>query len=180
MAKPVIVGLSRGMLMHNVQIEVEDGVGNPMITERHFQRISLFGGGSPKQESKQCFHQLTMTGGSRGSSQAGRAGRGLSVKVNLPIFKDEKTKDVAIFYCSGWNDQHLLLYVLWSLQGFPGDLARSLGEDATLTDILPTLDKHYGMVMTFNAPSKELYSLKQGSRENVAKFRVCLSQIQIL
>ena len=43
------------------------------------------------------------------------------------------------------------------------------------------LDEHYGMAMMFNALSKELYSLKQGSRENVAKFRVCLSQqVQIL
>ena len=57
-----------------------------------------------------------------------------------------------------------------SSKGFPGDLARGLGEDATLPDILQTLDEHYGMVMTFNAHSKELYSLKQGSRENVAEF----------
>ena len=55
------------------------------------------------------------------------------------------------------------------------------GKDATLTDILQMLDLHYGMVMTFKALSKELYSLKQGSRENVAEFRVHLSQqVQIL
>ena len=37
------------------------------------------------------------------------------------------------------------------------------------------------MVMTFNALSKELYSLKQRSSENVAEFRVCLlQQVQIL
>ena len=36
------------------------------------------------------------------------------------------------------------------------------------------------MMMTFYALSKELYSLKQGSRENVAKFGVCLlQQLQI-
>ena len=125
------------------------------------------------------------------SNQAGRAGRGLRVKVNLPIFKDEKTKDpvtyhswwwdVAIFYCSGWDNQHLLPYIFWSLEGFPGDLTRSLGKDATLTDILQTLDEHYGMVMMFGALSKELFSLKQGSRENVAKFGVHLfQQVQIL
>ena len=38
------------------------------------------------------------------------------------------------------------------------------------------LDKHYGVVMTFNTLSKELYSLKQDSAEIVAMFRVCLSQ----
>ena len=43
------------------------------------------------------------------------------------------------------------------------------------------LDEHYSIMMTFNTLSKELYSLKQGSRENVDKFRVCLSQlVQIL
>ena len=112
--------------------------------------------------------------GSRESDWAGRAGSGLSAKVNLLIIKDEKTKDavtyhswqwdIAIFCCSGWNDQHLLPYVFGSLQGFPGDLARSLGKGATLTDVVQTLDKHYGMVMTFDTLSKELYSLKQGSQ----------------
>ena len=108
------------------------------------------------------------------------------MKVNLPIFKDKKTKDavtyclwqwdIAIFCCSGWDDQHLLPYVFQLLQGFPGDLARSLGEDATLNDILQMLDKHYGVVMMFNTLGKELYSLKQGSGENMAQFGVCLSQ----
>ena len=107
------------------------------------------------------------------------------------MFKDEKTKDVvtyhlwrwdvAIFHYSGWDDQHLLPYVIWSLQGFPGDLARSLGEDAALIDNLQTLDEHYGVVMTFDILSKELYSPKQGSGENVAEFGVCLlQQVQIL
>ena len=109
----------------------------------------------------------------------------------MPIFKDEKTKDavtyhswqwdIAIFCCLGWDDQHLLPYVFWSLQGFPGDLARSLGEDATLNDILQMLDKHYGIVMTFNTLSKELYYLKQGSGENITEFGVHISQqVQIV
>ena len=38
------------------------------------------------------------------------------------------------------------------------------------------LDKYYGTVMTLDTLSKELYSLKQGSGENVAKFGVHLSQ----
>ena len=94
----------------------------------------------------------------------------MSKKVNFPIFKDEKVKDavtyhswqwdVAIFHQSGWDDQHLLPYVFHSLQGFPGDLGRRLGEDATLSDFLQMLDTHYGVVMTFDALSKELYSLK--------------------
>ena len=109
------------------------------------------------------------------------------MKVNLLIFKDKKTKDavtyclwwlvIAIFHHSGWDDQHLLPYIFQSLQGFLRDLARSLGEYATLNDILQTLGKHHGVVMMFDALSKELYSLKQGSGENIAEFRVCLSQL---
>ena len=93
------------------------------------------------------------------------------MKVNLLNFKDEKTKDavtyhlwqwhIAIFCCLGWDDQHLLPYVF-----------QSLGKDATLTDVLQMLDEHYGMLMVFDTLSKELYSLKQGSRENGAEFRV--------
>ena len=123
---------------------------------------------------------------SRESNQAGRRGRCLRVKVNLLIFKDEKIKDavtyhswqwdIAIFHLLGWDDQHLLPYVFCLLQEFTGDCSRSLGEDATLTDILQMLDKHYGMVVMFDALGKELYSLKQGSRVNEARFSVCLSQ----
>ena len=52
---------------------------------------------------------------------------------------------------------------------------RSLGEDATLGNVLQTLDECYGVIMTFDTLSKELYSLKQGMGENVAEFGVCLS-----
>ena len=45
-----------------------------------------------------------------------------------------------------------------------------------MNDILQMLHEHYGMVMIFDALSKELYSLKKISRENVTEFRVCLSQ----
>ena len=80
---------------------------------------------------------------------------------------------------AGWPP--LSPYVFRLLQGFPGDLARSSGEDATLGNVLWMLDEHYGVMMTFNTLSKEFYSLKQGLGENVAKFRVCLSQqVQIL
>ena len=114
-----------------------------------------------------------------------------SKKVNLPILKDEKTKDavtyhswqlhIAIFCCSGWYYQCLLPYVFWSLQGFLEDLTRSLDDETTLNDILQMLEEHYSIVMMFDTLSKELYSLKQGSGENVAEFRVCLSQqVQIL
>ena len=46
------------------------------------------------------------------------------------------------FCWSGWDDQHFLPYGFCSLQGFPGNLARSLGKDANLYDVLETLDEH--------------------------------------
>ena len=62
------------------------------------------------------------------------------------------------------------------ITGFLGDLARSLGEDASMNDILQMLDEHYGVVMTLDTLSKELLSLKQGTGGNVAKFGMHLSQ----
>ena len=88
---------------------------------------------------------------------------------------------IAISHCSDWDNQHLLPYVIQSLQGFLGDLDRSLGKDATLNDVLQTLDEHYGMVMMFDSLNKNLYSLKQESGENMAEFGVhLLQQVQIL
>ena len=119
------------------------------------------------------------------------AGRGLWMKVNLPVFKDGKSRyavtfpswhwDVAIFLQSGWDDQHFYLTSSAHCKGCLGNLARNLGKDATLSDILQMLDKHCVVVMMLNVLSKELYSLKQGLSENVAEFGVCLSQqVQIL
>ena len=103
------------------------------------------------------------------------------MQVNLLIFKNEKTKDavtypswwwdIAIFYCLGWDDQHLLPYVFQSLQGFLGNLVRSLGEDATLNDVLQMLDEYYGIVMMFDALSKELYSLRKDQGRMWPNFR---------
>ena len=107
---------------------------------------SSSGGGSSYSGSYWSSHQSTMMRGSRDGNWAGRAGRGLRMKVNLPIFKDEKTKDavpyhlwrweIAFFCHLGWDDECLLPYVFHSLQGFLGDLTRSLCKDAMLTNIL--------------------------------------------
>ena len=128
---------------------------------------------------------------SRESGHSGQTRRGFRVKVNLPTFKDKKARDTVTyhswhsdmseFHCSSWDDCHLLPYVFRSLQGFLGDLAGSLDEDATLGDVLQMLDEQYGVMMIFDTLGKELYSLKQGMGENVAEFGVCLSQqVQIV
>ena len=162
--------------------------GNP----RHFPRGSPSSrGGSSNLGSDQSSLHLTMKRESHSTHRSACAGRGLWVKVNLPIFKHEKSKDavtysswwwdVAIFHWSGLDGQYLLPYIFYSLQGFMGNLVRSSCKDATLSDILKTLDEHYGVIMTFNALSKELYSLKQGLSQNISEFRVhLLWQVQIL
>ena len=83
------------------------------------------GDGSSNWESDQSSQQSTMMRVSGESNWPVWPGRGLRMKVNLPIFKDEKTKDavtycswqwdVTIFCCLHQNNQHLLPYVLQSL-----------------------------------------------------------------
>ena len=124
---------------------------------------------------------------SRESNQPVRPGRCLRLKVNLPIFKDKKHQRCCNLPLVVMKHRHFpttpvrttnifLPYVFQSLQHFLGDLARSPGKDTTLNDNLQILDKHYGVVMMFNTLRKELYCLKQGSGENMAEFRVHLSQ----
>ena len=108
---------------------------------------------------------------SQGSDRLAHGGRGIQVKVNLPIFEDEKVKDVvtycswqwdvAFFWWSVCDNQHLLPYIFSSLQGFLGDLARSFGEDASLSNVLQTFDEHYGVVMMFNASVKSSIPLSR-------------------
>ena len=172
----VITGLSREILFLNMWVDVEDGIEDK--APHNYWDTS---GGSPSSRggssnwgNNWSSHQPTMTRAYREGNGAGWAGRGLRVKVNLPIIKDEKTKDavtyhlwqwdVVILHQLDWNNPNLMLYIFWSLQGFLGDLARSLGWDTTLTNILQMLDEHYEVVMMFNTLGKELYSLKQGSR----------------
>ena len=81
-----------------------------------------------------------------------------------------------MFSCSGWDDSQLLPYAFMSLQGLMGDLLRSLGKDATMGNVLEMLDQHYGVMMTFDALSKGALFPQAGNGENVAKFRICLSQ----
>ena len=106
-------------------------------------QVHSSGGGSSDQGSKWCSHPSTMTRGSRESNQAGRTERGWRVKVNLPIFKDNMTKDAvtyhswwwdkAIFHCSGWDHQHVLSYAFQSFQGFPWRSSQEFGWECYLT-----------------------------------------------
>ena len=179
--------------MLGMSVDVVDGIGDREhqgFLEVPPEALPLLGWEFDRGSDQSSLH-LTVMRASSSSHRSACVGRGLQVKVILPIFKDEKSKDavtyhpwqwdVAIFHWSGWDDLHLLPYIFHSLQGFPGDLAKSLGEDVPLSDVLQMLDKDYGVIMTFDTLSKELYSLKQGSGENIAEFGVHLSQqVQIL
>ena len=54
------------------------------------------------------------------------------MKINLPVFKDEDTKDavtyqswswdLTVYQCAGCRDHTLLPYAIRSLQGYPGEL----------------------------------------------------------
>ena len=89
-------------------------------------------GGSPSQGSDQSSLQSTMTRVSRESNWTVSAGRGLRVKVNLTIFKDEKNQGCcnllfvaercSFFHHSHWDDQHLLstFLIVARVPGRPG------------------------------------------------------------
>ena len=73
------------------------------------------------------------------------------MKINLPIFKDEDTKDVityqswcwdlTVYHWAGCGDHTLLPYAIHSLQGYPGESVRSSGTDIMLDDVLTILDE---------------------------------------
>ena len=65
------------------------------------------------------------------------------MKINLLVFKDEDAItyqswcwDLMVYCHTGCRDCTLLPYTILSLQGYPGELVRSLGMDITLDDVL--------------------------------------------
>ena len=88
------------------------------------------------------------------------------MKINLPVFKDQDMKDAVTYQswcwylivcCAGCHDYTLLPYAIHSLQGYPGELVRSLGTDITLDDILTILDEYYINVKALDALNQELF-----------------------
>ena len=113
------------------------------------------------------------------------------MKINLPIFKDEDTKDavtyqswswdLTVYHCSGCQDCTLLPYTIQSLQGYPRELVRSLGMDITLDDVLTILDEHYNKVKALDAWNQELFQLQMADKETVLDWGVCLLRhLQVL
>ena len=86
--------------------------GAPQLLRGTSSRSPSSGRGSSDWRSNQSSHQSTMMRQSRGSDQVERAGRGLRVKVNLSIFKDEKTKNTVTYLAVGCSC-FLLLGLGW-------------------------------------------------------------------
>ena len=113
------------------------------------------------------------------------------MKINLPVFKDEDMEDtvtcqswnwdLTVYHCTGCQDCTLLLYAICPLQGYLGELVRSLGTDITLDDILTILDEHYNNVKALDAWNQELFQLCMGEKETVSDWRVhLLRHLQVL
>ena len=87
------------------------------------------------------------------------------MKINLPVFKDENIKDAVtyqswcwnlmVYHCTGCQDHTLLPYAIHSLQGYLGELMRSLGTDITPDDVLTILDEHYNKLKALDALNQE-------------------------
>ena len=113
------------------------------------------------------------------------------MKINLPVFKDEETKDavtyqswhwdVTVYHHSWCQDHTLFPYAIHSFKGYPGVLVRSSGMDITLDDILTILDEHYNNVKALDALNQELFQLHLGKKGTVSDWRVHFSRhLQIL
>ena len=108
------------------------------------------------------------------------------MKINLPIFKDEDTKDAVTYQSWRWNltvycwagcrDYTLLLYTIQSLWGYPGELVRSSGIDITLDNVITILDKHFNSVKALDALNQELFQLCMADKETILDWGIHLSR----
>ena len=107
------------------------------------------------------------------------------MKTNLPIFKDEDTKDAVTYQSWRWDltvyrhagcrDFTLLPYAIRSLQGYHGELVWSSGTDITLDNVLTILDEHYNNVKALDALNQELFQMRMADKETVLDWGVHLS-----
>ena len=113
------------------------------------------------------------------------------MKINLPIFKDEDTKDAVTYQSWRWDltvychvrcwDHTLLPCTIWSLQEYPRELVRSSGMDITLDDVFTILDKHYNNIKALDALNQELFQLQMADKETVSDWDVhLLRHLQVL
>ena len=100
------------------------------------------------------------------------------MKINLLVFKDQDTKDtvtyqslcwdLTVYHHTGCQDHTLLPYTIHSLQGYLGELVRSLGTDFILDYVLNVLDEQYNNVKALDALNQELFQLQMGKKVTVS------------
>ena len=108
------------------------------------------------------------------------------MKINLPIFKDEDTKDAVTYQSLRWDlmvHHHagcrvytLLPYAIRSLQGYSGELIQSCGMDITLDDVLMILDEHYNNVKELDVLNQEWFQTGVSTSPDTYKYWQCPSQ----
>ena len=163
-------------------------MGSHIPTAFALTRLWVRGYQSSASTSSMVSARSNTSGGSRCLHCSWQCHResGDHMKINLPVFKDEDTKDAVTYqswhwdltvYCHAWCwDCTLLPYTICSLQGYSGELVRSSGTDVTLDDVLTILDEHYNNVKTLDALNQELSQLQMGEKETVSDWGVCLSR----
>ena len=81
----------------------------------------------------------------------------------------------------GCQDHTLLLYAIWSMQGYHRELVQSSGRDITLADVLMILDEHYNNVKALDTLNQELFQLQMVDKETILDWGICLSRhLQVL
>ena len=81
-----------------------------------------------------------------------------------------------MYHQAGCRDHTLLPYAIHLLQGYPGELVRSLGTDFTLDDVLNILDEHYNNVKALDVLNQELFQMFMGKKETMLDWAVHLSR----
>ena len=89
--------------------------------------------------------------------------------------------DLTVYCCAGCWHCTLLPYTIQSLQGYPGELVRSLGTDITLDDVLTILDEHYNNINVLDVLNQELFQLQIPDKETVSDWGIhLLRHLQVL
>ena len=111
-------------------------------------------------------------------------------KIDLPIFKNEDAKDgitymawrhdVRLYRMQGVPDRVLLPRVYRSLQGPPGDLARGLGLNVSLPEMIEYLDQYYGNSLGYDQLMGGLYTMVWKDGESVEDLATRLDRHLIL
>ena len=100
------------------------------------------------------------------------------MEINFPVLKEEDAKDavtyqswrwdLTVYHHAGCRNYTLLLYTIWSLQGYPRELVQSSAMNITLDNVLTILDEHYNNMKALDMLNQELFQLWVVDKETVS------------